>query len=377
MGRIPLPENFRARIPGHARYHNILLEFILKRELNFNRLRTALFGGVPDCVPLLELAIADSIKQRYIGRPIAGVREKIEFAQKAGYDYVRLAPKIDLNPGKIAPKEGARKSHSTAQTGERNWHASSQGMITTVAEFEQFQWPSMESVNYSEFEAAQSALPDGMKIIGQYGDIFTWTWDFMGFETFSFALIDNPALVAALFDKIGAIVLELFETMADFDAIGAFFYSDDIAINTGLFVAPQVYRQYLFPWMKKIGAICQRRNIPFIYHTDGNIWEVLDDLKDCRVNALQPVEPHAMDIVELKAKRGRDFCLVGNVDVDLLSRGTTRQVEDEVKRLLRQVAQGGGFCLGSGNTVPDYAIFENYLAMIETGKTYGRYPISF
>jgi len=348
----------------------------VKREPDFNRLRTALLGGTPDTVPLLELAIADSIKQKFIGRPIVGVREKIEFAQKAGYDYVRLAPKIDLNPGKIAPKEGARKSQSTAHTGERNWHASSQGMITTMTEFEQFEWPSLDTVNYSEFEAAHTALPDGMKIIGQYGDIFTWTWDFMGFETFSFALIDNPELVAALFDKIGEIVLALFETMANFSAVGALFYSDDIAINTGLFVAPQVYRQYLFPWMKKIGAICTRKNIPFIYHTDGNIWEVLDDLKDCGVNALQPIEPQAMDIVELKLRRGRDFCFVGNVDVDLLARGTTWQVEEEVKRLLRHVAPGGGFCLGSGNTVPDYAIYENYLAMIETGKTYGRYPIS-
>lgn len=348
----------------------------MKIEPDFNRLRTALFGGQPDRVPLLELAIADSIKGKFIGRPIAGVQDKIEFFQKAGYDYVRLAPRIDLNPGKITPKEGERKSVSTEHTSERNWHASTRGIITTLEDFEKYQWPAMDSVNYSDFEVAQKYLPDGMKIIGQYGDIFTWTWDFMGFETFSFALIDNPQLIEQLFDKIGAIVLHLFETMIEFDNVGALFYSDDIAINTGLFVAPNVYRQYLFPWMKKIGDICKRKNIPFIYHTDGDIWEVLDDLKDCSVNALQPIEPQAMDIVELKQKRGNDFCLVGNIDVDLLSRGPKKQVEDEVKRLLKLVAPGGGFCLGSGNTVPDYAIFENYLAMIGTGKKYGTYPIS-
>jgi len=347
----------------------------LKIEPDFNRLRTALFGGQPDRVPLLELAIADSIKQKLIGRPIEGVPEKIEFFQKAGYDYIRLAPKIEMNPAKRKPKEGERKSASSESTSERNWHASSKGMITNLENFENFQWPSMESVDYSDFEIAQKYLPDYMKIIGQYGDIFTWTWDFMGFETFSFALIDNPQLVELLFNKIGSIVLHLFETMVDFDNVGALFYSDDIAINTGLFVAPDVYRTYLFPWTKKIGNICKEKKIPFIYHTDGDIWEVLDDLKDCGVNALQPIEPQAMDIVELKRKRGKDFCLVGNIDVDLLSRGPKEHVENEVKRLLQFVAPGGGFCLGSGNTVPDYAIFENYLAMIETGKQFGQYPM--
>ncbi len=348
----------------------------MKTEPDFDRLKTALFRGQPDRVPLLELAIADSIKQRMIGRPIENVCDKIEFFQKAGYDYVRIAPKIDLNPGKIAPKEGERKSASTDSTAERNWHASSQGIITNLEEFEKFQWPAMDDVDYSDFEIAQKCLPANMKIIGQYGDIFTWTWDFMGFETFSFALIDNPRFVKILFDKIGAIVVNLFKTMADFDNVGALFYSDDIAINTGLFVGPEVYRQYLFPWMKKIGDMCKEKNIPFIYHTDGNIWEVLDDLKECGVNALQPIEPQAMDIVELKKARGKDFCLVGNIDVDLLSRASTEEVGNMVKYLLKNVAPGGGFCLGSGNTVPDYAIYENYLKMIETGKKIGTYPIS-
>ena len=179
-----------------------------------------------------------------------------------------------------------------------------------------------------------------------------------------------------LFEKIGAIVLNLFETIASFNNIGALFYSDDIAINTGLFVSPTVYKQYLFPWMKKIGTICKQKDIPFIYHTDGNIWKVLDDLKDCGVNAIQAIEPQAMDIVELKQKRGTDFCLVGNIDIDLLTRGTKEQITSEVKRLLKKVAVNGGYCLGSGNTIADYIPFENYLTMIETVHKFGNYPIS-
>ncbi|MCI0493434.1 nucleoside 2-deoxyribosyltransferase [candidate division KSB1 bacterium] len=342
---------------------------------DFNRVRTALFGGQPDRVPLLELAIAEKIMENFLGKRITGIADRIEFFQKAGYDYIKVSPRLEMNPGKIRPKEGERVSASNENINERSWHASGQGIITSLADFEKFRFPKPEEVDYSDYENVQKLLPDNMKIIGQYGDIFTWTWDFMGFETFSFALIDNPELVERLFHKIGSIVLNLFETIVTFDNIGAIFYSDDIAINTGLFVSPQVYRDYLFPWMKKIGDVCKQHDIPFIFHTDGNIWDVLDDLKACGVNALQPIEPLAMDIVELKMKRGQDFCLVGNVDVDLLARGSKQQIEDEVKRLLKNVAPHGGYCLGSGNTVPEYVPFENYMAMIETAHRFSKYPI--
>jgi len=342
---------------------------------DFKRLRTALFGGQPDRVPLLELGIADSIMAQFLGKPVKKLSDRIEFFQQAGYDYIKISPKIDMNPAKIRPKEGERISESTANINERSWHASGKGIITSMEEFEKFRWPGLDEVDYSDFEQVQKLLPDNMKIIGQYGDIFTWTWDFMGFETFSFALIDNPELVELLFNKIGSIVLKLFETIVTFENIGAIFYSDDIAINTGLFVSPQVYRTYLFPWMKQIGDLCTKKNVAFIYHTDGDIWSVLDDLKDCGVNALQPIEPQAMDIVELKQKKGRDFCLVGNVDVDLLTRGTREQIENQVKFLLSNVAPGGGYCLGSGNTVPEYVPVENYVAMIETAHRYSKYPI--
>ena len=347
----------------------------MRTNPDFEQLRTALFGGEPNRVPLLELGIAKNIKEKLLKRPVNSVKDDIEFYQTAGYDYIKLSPIIDMNPDNVQPKEGRRISSATETTNEREWHSSQRGIITTMEEFEKFRFPKPEEVDYSPFEEVQKYLPDGMKIICQYGDIFTWTWDFMGFETFSYALIDNPDLVKALFDKIGAIVLNLFENCLSFDNVGALFYSDDIAINSGLFVSLNIYRNYLFPWMKKIGDLCKQRDVPFIFHTDGNIWEAMDDLKQCGVNALQPLEPQAIDIVEVKRKRGKDFCLVGNIDVDLLARGTPEQVEKEVIRLLREVAPGGGYCLGSGNTVAEYVKFENYLAMIETGKALGKYPI--
>jgi len=345
----------------------------MKPKPDFNRLRTTLLGGQADRVPLMELAVDLKVQSAFLNRPVTNTRDMIDFALAAGYDYVRLAPKIEFNPENIQPGEGSRQSEATADDVKRNWHAEGKGIITSIDDFERFSWPKIEDVDYHKFEEIQNHLPDERKIIGQYGDIFTWVWHFLGFETFSYALIENPELIELMFEKIGSIELEMFKTMADFDNIGAIFYSDDIAFGSGLLMSPQVFRNHLFPWMKKIAAICKAKNIPFIYHTDGKIWQVLDDLHELGVDALQPLEPQAIDIREVKQKYGHKFCLIGNIDVDLLSRGTPEQIDLIAKELIEDVGPGGGYCLGSGNTVPAYVPVENFRAMVEAAWKYGAY----
>ena len=128
--------------------------------------------------------------------------------------------------------------------------------------------------------------------------------------------------------------------------------------------------------MKRIGEIARSRDLPFLYHSDGLLWEVLDELvEEIGVNALQPIEPKAMDIREVKRKYSGRLCLIGNVQVDTLARGTEEQVIEETKELLRNVAPGGGYCLGSSNSVAYYVKVENYRAMLDTVHAFGNYPI--
>ena len=56
-----------------------------------------------------------------------------------------------------------------------------------------------------------------MGVIGQYGDIFTMTWEMMGFENFSIALFENEELVKELNNRLGNLVLSMFEYFAQSD----------------------------------------------------------------------------------------------------------------------------------------------------------------
>jgi uroporphyrinogen decarboxylase len=75
----------------------------------------------------------------------------------------------------------------------------------------------------------------------------------------------------------------------------------------------------------------------------------------------------------MKKEYGERICLLGNVSNELLSTATPDDVQDEVKRLIDKVGPGGGYAIGSGNSVPDWARFENYMAMRNTALAHGWY----
>ncbi len=108
----------------------------------------------------------------------------------------------------------------------------------------------------------------------------------------------------------------------------AIWYGDDLAYTESMIVSPQVYRKYLLALDGRTGRHrpCRRACRSSI-HSDGRLWDVIPDLIALGVNALHPIEPKAMDINEVKARYGRKLALIGNIDMDILPRGTPAEVE--------------------------------------------------
>jgi uroporphyrinogen decarboxylase len=340
------------------------------REPNFERLTKTLFGGQADCVPLIELGIHPRVKEDILGKPVASVADEAEFMRSMGYDFVKIQPKISFEVGEQKVEDSGE---GYANAPDRAWAPEHGGVISSWEDFEKYPWPRVEDIDYSRFEEARGALPDGMGVIGQYGDVFTLAWELMGFENYAMKTFEDPELVKALTDKVGEIVLSMFETMSDMDWVGALWLSDDVAFASGTLLSPDFFREYFFPILAKAASHAKKRKIPFIYHTDGLLWDVLDDIVDSGVNALHPIEPKAMDIREVKAKYGEKLCLCGGIEVDVIARGSKEEMIALTEKILADVAPGGGWCAGSSNSVPDYAKTENYVAMVETILKNGTY----
>ena len=343
-----------------------------QRQPSFERLVTTLFCGKADAIPQIELGIHPGIKEAIAGRPIVTLADDIEFMLSMGYDFIKIQPSISFTlNNRVVPGSAIPGTYTNIP--DRAWASEHNGVISSWADYESYPWPTIQEIDYSLFEEARSRMPEGMGIIGQYGDIFTVAWEMMGFESFAVAMHDQPDLVEAVFNRVAQLILSMFDTMADMDWVGALWFSDDIAYSSGLMVRPEFLRRLFFPCLKHIGDLARRRRIPFIYHTDGVLWSVMDDIVDSGVNGLHPIEPKSMDILEVKQRYGNRLCLCGGVELDLLSRGTPAEVRSLVRRYIETVGSDGGWCAGSSNSIPDYASVENYRAMVETVLQYGTY----
>jgi uroporphyrinogen decarboxylase len=340
-------------------------KIIPPRPPNFKRLQDTLFNKKTDAIPLIELGIDPYIKSSILGRPFNSLKDDVEFMYHMGYDFVKIQPLIHFD----VQTQNLSKSVYTSQTGsadDRAWAPDSKGIIKNWADFEKFPWPDKSEIEYTKFEEVRDLLPEGMGVIGQYGDVFTLVWEMMGFENFAIAIYEEPDLIAALFNKISDLILSMFKTMADMDWIGALWYSDDIAYSSGLMINPDILRKYFFPLLAQIGSRADERDIPLIYHSDGLLWDVMDDIIASGVKALHPIEPKSMDLAEVKNKVGDKLCLCGGIEVDLLARGSESDIIALVEKWLTEVGIQGGYCAGSSNSIPEYVNIDNYKAMIKT-----------
>jgi uroporphyrinogen decarboxylase len=335
---------------------------------DFSRLEAVLRREQPDRVPLFEAEIEIPIKEAFLGREITTAEDDVEFYIRAGYDFVPVVPPF-FTPRVMRQAEGD----------ERSWITESEGRIKTMEDFEKFPWPDPDQVDFSSFHEIAALLPPKMKILGLLSPaaVFGNTSQSMGLQDFSYALFDNIELIEALFEKIGSSYLKIAKKLVTMPRLGAILMSDDLAHTGGCFVNPKIYRKYVFPWYREIGRVLENAGIPFIFHSDGNFMAVFNDLADCGIKAIHPIEPQAMDIVDVKKEYGDKFCIFGNIDLEYtLTRGTVEEVEAQVKQRLKELGPGGGYGLAASNSIPDYVKPENFKAMVEAARKYGKYPIN-
>ena len=195
----------------------------------------------------------------------------------------------------------------------------------------------------------------------------------MGLDNFSYALADDPGFVDTALGRFCDWTVAMVGKLRDFgvDYIWTF---DDIAYHAGPMFSPRVFRSLFLPHMRRVADAIHDTGLPWIYHSDGNLMAVLDDLLSLGMQGLHPLEPGAMDIEAMKRDYGQRICLVGNIDLHYtLTRGTPEEVDAEVKRRIEVVGQGGGYMISSANSIVSYCKVENVRAMVDAIRKYGAY----
>lgn len=349
---------------------------------DFGRVITTLHHQEPDRVPLAEASIDYAIMSQFLGRPVSDddVAGQVEFWHRAGYDYIALTVGL-MRPGGVTRDSRISQvlqgdASAADDDQDDSWNVWKKARIHTPADIEAFPWQAAAQLDFSKFYQAQAYLPPGMKIIAMSGKIFTLSWMLMGFENFAVSSLQEPHFVRQVVERVARIQLDGLRQVAAIPNVAAVWAVDDIAFGSGPMLSLRTLRELIFPWYEEFGHICRQHGLYFFFHSDGVLWPVLEDLIHLGVQALHPIDPTCMDIEAVKARVGGRLCLVGNISNELLANGTPEQVAQLTRERLRTIAPGGGYCLGSGNSVPDWARLENYRAMIDTVLKHGHYPIT-
>ena len=97
----------------------------------------------------------------------------------------------------------------------------------------------------------------------------------------------------------------------------------------------------------------------------------MDDLLDnVHIDGLHSFEDTIETVEETNRKYGDRIAILGGIDIDFLCRSDESAVRHRTRTTLESCHTGGGYCLGSGNSIANYVPLQNYLAMLDEGRCF-------
>jgi len=186
-----------------------------------------------------------------------------------------------------------------------------------------------------------------------------------GFHRFLMDLIENPDLAEYFLQQFTAIACENVRLLVQSGA-DIVYLSDDLAARTKMLIAPDLWRKMLKPRLANVisTALQTRPDVYILYHSDGNITPVVDDLVEIGVKILHPVQPDAMNPSELRQRYGKRLVLWGAVGSQrLMMHASPEGVRREAYRRAAELGRQGGFILAPAYDLEPAVPFENVEAL--------------
>lgn len=210
-----------------------------------------------------------------------------------------------------------------------------------------------------------AAGPDAFWVANHGFSLFERAWTLAGMEDILAAMVLDKPFVNRLLDRILEFNLRLIENACRY-TIDAMMFGDDWGQQRGLLMGPRLWREFIKPRIKEMyGAVKARGKYVFI-HSCGKVDEIFPDLIECGLDVFNPFQPEVIDVFAAKKRFGQALSFYGGISTQqTLPFGTVEQVRGEVRRLLDEVGQGGGYIAAPSHAIPFGARPENIAAMIE------------
>lgn len=342
--------------------------------------KNILRGGTPERVYNIELFLDAEVQKaaaQYFGLPgeidspdlDARMKARVAIHRFLGYDMIRVYPynyDWTMKRNRVSDTTGDEKNR-----GSRSWQDEGIGVIAGWDDFEKYPWPDPSKIDMSEFDWCEKNLPDGMACYALTAHILEYVTWLLGYEGLSLALFDNPELVGAVFEKVGKNQSEYTRMIAGYGRLGAVWGSDDMGFKTGCMISPKVLVEKALPWHKNCADTAHKNGKLYLLHSCGKLDDIMEPLiNDVKIDAKHSWEDAIISVDEAKKRWGNRIAVLGGIDVDFLVKADECRVRERVRKTLDACMPGGGYCLGTGNSVANYIPLKNYLAMLDEGRRY-------
>lgn len=350
----------------------LIMKLFRDFEPDFMNIVDAASNRIPKRTPLYEHGISENVMGsilnkkfiQYYNGDIIDKREYfkyyVQFFKKMGYDTVTFERGISS----AFPGSGALGNHIP-------------GVIKTRKDFDRYPWSEVCDnffKKYSDdFTLLRELMPQGMKAIGGPGNgVFECVQDIVGYMDLCYISYDDPVLYADLFKQVGDIIYKIWERFLKNygDVFCVCRFGDDLGFKNATLISPDDIKKHIIPQYTKVIGLVHSYKKPFLLHSCGKIFDVMDDLIDvAKIDAKHSNEDQIAPFSYWVDEYGKRIGLFGGVDTDHLCRKSEREIKEIVRDVMNYSVGKTGFAIGSGNSIPDYVPVSGYLAMIDAART--------
>jgi uroporphyrinogen decarboxylase len=316
------------------------------------RILTALDGREPDRVPIAlafyrvdAVALAprgawrdDLVDVRFVDFPLS-VEER-ELRRRA------------------APFEGDTRIGSPAQVAryatwryrpERSSDGNPLERATDLADLERFPFPRVSGPRVVDGLARQvdelhrAGLAAGGNTPHLGGELFESAWRLRGLENFLIDLVSRKDMAHFLLDRLAELARHNASTLAR-AGVDVLALDDDVGMPGRMLISPSTWREFFKPRMAGIIAAARtaRPDVRILYHSDGTIEPIVDDLVELGVDALNPLQPEHMDAARIRRRYGPRLALWGTVGRQTtFAFGTPEAIRREVRARVETLGRAG------------------------------------
>ena len=176
-------------------------------------------------------------------------------------------------------------------------------------------------------------------------------------------------MVADMLETFADTAVKLIERVGDIVPIDLLYVHEDMAGKSGPLFGPTQVREFFKPYYSRVWEAAKSYGAKlFSQDSDGDISPILDDLIDCGINAIHPMEPvGANDIVELRKKYGNKICFKGGIDKHALAKGKDA-VKAELEYRMQPHLMGGGTIFGIDHRIPNGVHIDTYRYYVNLGR---------